>query len=105
MIYKCPSCGNLSRSDYCESCKEYTEPQADNSHSNAMTVWGFIVLGIGICCLIAGVLFLLQDSQMWGYALSFGVAFTLFGLPLLGISAIVDRLNTIIRLLKKNKSD
>ena len=105
MIFYCPTCGNHYNTNFCGKCKKTTEPIANNTSKNAMLTWGIIILIIGIICALISIPMALQNNLIWVYLLLGGASLALFGLVLLGISAVVDRLNTIIWLMKNNKKD
>ena len=79
---------------------------ADNSGKNAMIIWGALILAIGgIIGLTISYNSMLAGNATWVIGLSITISSVVLGLILLGIGAIVDRLNTIINLLKENKQD
>lgn len=107
MIFYCPTCGNHYNTNFCEKCKKTIEPASNNTSKNAMLTWGLIILIIGLVCAFISIPMglALQNNLVWIFILAAGVILSLFGLVLLGISAIVDRLNTIIWLIKNDKKD
>lgn len=105
MKYTCQTCGKQYDVNYCDECKKIIEPPTDNAGKNAIQVWGIIILVFGLIGVFISILLALQNSFIWAYLLSFGAFLSVFGLLLLGISAVVDRLNTIIKLMKEDKKD
>ncbi len=78
----------------------------DNSSKNAMSLWGLIILVFGGLTGFVITMVLSTDGGIaWIYGVFIIIGTVMLGLILLGISAVVDRLNTIIKLLKENKQD
>lgn len=100
MKYTCPICGKKYDVNYCDECKKIIELPNDNSGKNAMLIWGIIVVALGALAAFGGLISLPSGAIV----LSAGIAVVSFGLILLGISAIVDRLNTIIKEMKKKQN-
>ena len=105
MKYICPTCGKAYDVNYCDECKKIIELPDNNSGKNTIQVWGIVVTVLGCLGVLYGVPMMFQNNLSGIYWFSAGIAFALFGLLLLGISAIVDRLNTIIKLMKEKKTD
>ena len=98
-------CGNTYDVNYCSVCRKIIEPAADHSENNAMKACGISVLTVGLilAVIVTGAV-ASNGSLAWIYTLSAGICAVFTGIFLLGISAVVDRLNTLIKLMKeKNK--
>ncbi len=105
MKYTCPDCGKTYTLNYCDDCKKIIESPTDKSSRNAMLTWGIITMVVGgLFGFISTIALAAQGSLAWIYTLFIGIGSIGFGFLLLGISAIVDRLNTIIKLMKENKN-
>lgn len=103
MKYTCPTCGKQYDVNYCDECKKIIELPTDNADNNTIQVWGTIILILGLIGIFISITLALQKNFVWVYLISFGAFLFVFGLLLLGISAVVDRLNTIIKLMKESK--
>ncbi|MDE7194643.1 MAG: hypothetical protein K2O14_11835 [Oscillospiraceae bacterium] len=77
---------------------------SDNSSKNAMSLWGLIILVFGgLTGFVITMILSTDGGSAWIYGVFIMIVTVTLGLILLGISAVVDRLNTIIKLLKENK--
>lgn len=101
MKYTCPTCGKIYDVNYCDECKKIIELPTDNSGKNAMRIWGIIIAVLGVLGILIGFIPMIQGQLSGIIWFSSGIALGSFGLILLGISAVVDRLNTIIKLMKE----
>lgn len=101
MKYTCPTCGKTYDANYCDECKKVIAVPTDNSSKNAMLIWGIIIAVLGAFAILVGFIPMIMGNLSGIYTLAAGVALGSFGLILLGISAVVDRLNTIIKLMKE----
>ena len=69
-----------------------------------MSLWGLIILIFGgLTGFIITMILSTEGGITWIYGVFVIIGTVVLGLILLGISAIVDRLNTIIKLLKENR--
>lgn len=80
-------------------------PDINNSDKNGTFAFGILVLLLGVVCVLAGLVLMVANLSFWIIVLSVGLALSVTGGLLLGISAIVDRLNTIIKLMEQNRKD
>ena len=103
MKYTCPTCGKICDTNYCDNCKKPIQMIPDNSGKNAMQIWGIIIAALGAAATLIGLMLMVTGNISGIYALAAGIALGSFGLVLLGISAVVDRLNTIIKLMKEKQ--
>lgn len=101
MKYTCPTCGKSYDVNYCDECKKLIELPSDISGKNAMLTWGIIIISIGAVAAFVGIAMMAENNLFGIYPLSGGVMFLITGIILLGISAVVTRLNAIIRLMKE----
>lgn len=101
MKYTCPTCGKTYDTNYCEECKKVIAQSADNSNKNAMTAWGVVFTVLGALGVLVSLMLMFSGNIGDIYILAGALALVMFGLVLLGISAVVDRLNTIIKMLKE----
>lgn len=101
MKYTCPTCGKTYDVNYCDECKKIIELPTDNSGKNAMLICGIIISALGILGILGGIMPMISGDLSGTIWFAAGIALGSFGLILMGISAVVDRLNTIIKLMKE----
>lgn len=101
MKYTCPTCGKTYDVNYCDECKKIIQLPTDNSGKNAMQIWGIIIVVLGGLGILYGIMPMMSGDLSGMIWFAAGIALGSFGLVLLGISAVVDRLNTIIKLMKE----
>lgn len=101
MKYICPTCGKSYDVNYCDECKKLIELPNDISAKNAMLIWGIIMISFGFLGVFVGISTLIGANAFGVYWIMVGVMLAVTGIILLGISAVVARLNAIIRLMKE----
>lgn len=82
-----------------------TKRVTDNSSKNAMKFWGIFILISGVIIGIEVTRRFSEDGGAGIYGIFVIMGAVMLGMLLWGIGEIVDRLNTIIKLMKKSKQD
>ena len=77
----------------------------DNSSKNAMKFWSIFILISGVIVGIEITRRFSEDDGAGIYGIFVIMGAVMLGMLLCGIGEIVDRLNTIIKLIKKSKQD
>ncbi len=77
----------------------------DISTKNATLIWGVIFMVISFLLLLIGGTEAINRNGSWIYYVYIGASLLLISFILLGIGAVVERLNAIIKLMNDNKND
>ena len=100
MKYKCPTCGKTYSKNYCDECKKAIPVGKENN--NPTETVGMIILIIGLLLVFLAIV---RNTQDRVYIIAGGVSLALVAAVLLGISAVVGRLNIIIKMMQENNKD